>query len=105
MSTREELRILGASKAVLLARIAMQRERCAVAFARIARPLSTVDKAWVAWRQMAPFVKWAAVPLGLLLKRSTRPRPRVLGALLRWGPVVVGAARALPGILRPAHRR
>jgi hypothetical protein len=49
------------------------------------------------WLWLSPLVKFAVLPLGLLLKRSLAPRLRVLGALLRWGPPVLGAVRSVTG--------
>jgi hypothetical protein len=37
--------------------------------------------------------KLAVVPLGLLLRRWVLRRHKVLGALLRWGPLAAGAVR------------
>jgi hypothetical protein len=49
------------------------------------------------WRRLSPFVPFAALPLGLLLKHSLARRTRVLGTLLRWGPPVLGVVRSLIG--------
>jgi len=95
MYPRRELTALAGSKAVLLERIYQRRERCAAAAARAARPLEILDLGIARWRQLSPFVRIAAVPLGLLLRRRPSRRARVMGALLRWGPLVLGAVRGM----------
>jgi|CZKI01.1.fsa_nt_gi hypothetical protein len=95
MYPRKELTALAVSKADLLDRICVRRERCCAAAARVARPLETLDRGIARWRQLSPFVKIAAVPLGFLLKRRPSRSARVLGALMRWGPLVLGAVRGM----------
>jgi hypothetical protein len=92
-----ELTRLAAYKAALRRDIALRRVRCVKAAARVAQPLEWLDRMLAFWRRLSPLVKFAALPLGLLLKRSLAPRLRVLGALLRWGPPVLGAVRSLTG--------
>jgi len=93
MYSDRELNRLAGVKAELRHDIARHRRQCVTAAARVAQPLAWLDKLLVLWRQVAPFAPLAAVPLGFLLKRSSAPRPRLLGLLLRWGPVVFGAVR------------
>lgn len=97
MYPRQELSILAGRKAVLLGRIGLQRELCAAAAARAARPLKLLDRGIARWRRLSPFVKFAAIPLGFLLKRSLGRRARVLGGMMRWGPIVLGAVRGFAG--------
>ena len=92
-----ELTRLAAYKAALRRDIALRRAQCAKAAAQVAQPLEWLDRMLAFWRRLSPLVKFAALPLGLLLKRSLAPRLRVLGALLRWGPPVLGAVRSLTG--------
>ena len=92
-----ELTRLAAYKAALRRDIALRRTQCVEAAARVARPLEWLDRMLAYWRRLSPFVKFAALPLGFLLKRSLAPRPRVLGTLLRWGPPVLGIVRDLIG--------
>jgi hypothetical protein len=92
-----ELTRLAAYKAALRRGIALRRAQCAVAAARVAQPLEWLDRMLAYWRRLSPFVKFAALPLGFLLKRSLAPRTRVLGTLLRWGPPVLGAVWSLTG--------
>jgi hypothetical protein len=95
MYPRKELTALAGSKAELLDRIHVQRELCSAAAARVARPLKMLDRGIAFWRQLSPFVKVAAVPLGFLLRRRPSRRSRVLGALMQWGPLVLGAVRGM----------
>jgi len=92
-----ELTRLAAYKAALRRGIALRRAQCAVAAARVAQPLEWLDRMLAFWRRLSPLVKFAALPLGFLLKRSLAPRTRVLGTLLRWGPPVLGAVWNLTG--------
>jgi hypothetical protein len=104
MYPREELTALAGTKAELLDRICVGRELCSSAAARAARPLELLDLGIARWRQLSPFVKVAAVPLGFLLKRRMSRKARALGALMRWAPLVLGAVRAAPGIRRLSRR-
>ena len=92
-----ELTRLAAYKAALRRDIALRRAQCAVAAARVAQPLEWLDRMLAFWRRLSPLVKFAALPLGFLLKRSLAPRTRILGTLLRWGPPVLGAVWSLTG--------
>jgi hypothetical protein len=97
MYSDRELTALATGKAVLRQRIALRRAQCARAAAEVMRPVAWLDHALAQWRRLSPLVKLAAVPLGFLLKRSTAPRARVLGSLLRWAPLMLGAVRILTG--------
>jgi hypothetical protein len=92
-----ELTRLAAYKAALRRDVALRRAQCAVAAARVAQPLEWLDRMLAFWQRLSPFVKFAALPLGFLLKRSLAPRTRILGTLLRWGPSVLGAVWSLTG--------
>jgi hypothetical protein len=92
-----ELTRLAAYKTALRWDIARRRTQCAEAAARVAKPLEWLDRMLAFWRRLSPLVKFTALPLGFLLKRSLAPRVRVLGALLRWGPPVLAAVRSLTG--------
>jgi hypothetical protein len=96
-----ELTRLAAYKAALRRDIALHRAQCARVAAQVAQPLEWLDRMLAFWRRLSPLVRFAAPPLGLLLKRSLPPRLRVLGALLRWGPPVLRAVQSLTG----AHDR
>ena len=95
MYPQRELIRLGVHKAALRRRIARRRADCVSSARRILRPVAWLDRLLVLWRRVSPFAGLAAVPLGLLLKGAVAPRPRLLGALLRWTPVVWGAVRSL----------
>lgn len=95
MYPQRELIRLEAHKAVLRRHIGRQRTVCASAVTQVLRPVVWIDGLLSLAHRLSPFAAFAAIPLGLLLKRSTAPRPRLLGRLLRWGPLVLGAVRGL----------
>ena len=95
MYPQRELIRLGVHQAALRRRIAHRRVDCVSCASRILRPVAWLDGLLVLWRRVSPFASLAAIPFGLLLKSSVAPRPRLLGALLRWTPVVWGAVRSL----------
>ena len=85
-------------------RIAVRRAQIATAMTRLAQPVEFLDRALAFWRRLSPFTKYAAVPLGFLLKRSVGPRIRLFGTLLRWGPAVIGVVRSFAAARREASR-
>ena len=93
MYPQRHLTALAWHKARLQRRIALRRAACGVAATHLARPFVWLDRMMALARKLQPFVAVAAVPLGLLLKRSPAARPRLLGTLLRWGPLVAGVVR------------
>jgi hypothetical protein len=99
-----ELRLLAARKAAVRQRIHEGRAECAEAIATLARPIEWLDRALEKWRRITPVLKLAAVPLVLLLKRFIAPRTRILGTILRWGPLAYGAVRGLTATRKVAHR-
>jgi hypothetical protein len=100
MYPNRELTRLAARKAALRWDIALRRVQCAEAAARVARPLAWLDRMLAFWRQLSPLAQFAAVPLGLLIKRTIFPRRNVLRSLVRWGPFVFGAARAITSVVK-----
>jgi hypothetical protein len=93
-----ELTRLWADKASLQRRITLRRLHCAVAAAVATQPLVWVDRMLALWRQYSPLVQIVAVPLGFLLKRSPGARPRLLGILLRWSPIMLGVLRGVMAV-------
>lgn len=91
----KELTFLAAKKAALRQRISARRRLCAEAAADAARPLEALERGLAWWRKFSPIVKIAAVPAALLLKRAFFRRSRVVGSVLRWGPLAFGAVRGL----------
>ncbi len=102
MYTERELIRLAAHKHALRLRITRRRAECAVAIAGVGQPLVWLDRMLDFWHRYSPLLRIAAVPVGFLLKRSASPRPRLLGRLLRWSPVILGAFRVLTGGRRRA---
>lgn len=93
-----ELDALARRKAVLRARISLDRLRVVALSAEVARPINWLDRALVQWRKISPFAKFAAVPLGLLLTRAVKggdsgQKKGLLGRALGLMPVVLGAVK------------
>jgi hypothetical protein len=95
MYPQQELTRLAAYKAALRRDVALHRAQCAAAAARVAQPLAWLDRMLAFWRRLSPLVWFAAVPLGVLVTRTVFPRLKILGSLVRWGPLVFGAVRGL----------
>lgn len=100
MYPQRELIRLVAYKAALRRDIAVRRIRCAAAASRLAKPVAWLDRMVAIVRQLWPVALFAAVPLGVFVQRTVFPRRKILGSLLRWGPVVLNAARGFGPILR-----
>lgn len=101
MYPQPDLIRLAAHKAVIRRRIAGRRTACGRLTHRVLRPLAWLDQGAGLWRRVSPFARYAAIPLVLMLKRRLPPRPRLLGSLARWAPLVLGAWRALAAARRP----
>ncbi len=95
MYPQQELTRLAAHKLALRSRIAARRIACSDAVAHLAQPVAWLDRLLAIWRQLAPMAAVAAIPLGALAQRLIFPRHRLLGALLRWGPLAYRALRRL----------
>jgi hypothetical protein len=89
-----ELSLLAAQKEVLRRRIQIRRAECAIAAEEAARPLQWLDRAVAVWRKITPMAKVASLPLAFLLKRTLFRRAKVLGTLLRWGPLAFKVFRS-----------
>jgi len=70
MYADRQLAALGDRKALLQARIAVRRMECVMHGARIAAPLGAVDRLWLHWKRLSPWVKVVGVPAILLLARK-----------------------------------
>lgn len=97
MYPQRQLTALAWHKARLRQRITHRRAACGEAATQLARPFVWLDRMMALARKVQPFALMAAVPLGFLLQRSSAPRPRLLGTLLRWGPIVASAIRGCAG--------
>jgi hypothetical protein len=95
MYPQQELTRLAAHKLALRSRIAARRIACCAAVAHLAQPVAWLDRLLALWRQLSPMAAVAAVPLGALAQRLLFPRHRLLGSLLRWGPLAYRAWRRL----------
>jgi len=95
MYPQPELNRLAFHKVALRRRIALRRVACAEAAARVARPLEWLDRALAFWKKLAPFAPLAALPLGIFATRTFFSGHKILGALVRWGPLVFTAVRGI----------
>jgi hypothetical protein len=102
MYPQPELNRLAVHKLAVRRRIALRRIECGEAVARVSRPVEWLDRALALWRRFAPFAPIAAVPLGFIVTRTVLPRHRILGALLRWGPLAFSAVRGIGAARRSA---
>ena len=93
MYPQRELIRLAAYKVTLRRAIAIHRVQCAESARRAAQPLAMLDRMLVLWRKFSPFAMVAALPLGFLIKRKVAPRLKLLGTLMRWGPIIFTAFR------------
>jgi hypothetical protein len=95
MYPQSELARLAACKVAMRRRIARRRIQWEENGAVVARPLVWLDRMQAAVRKLSPWIKFGAVPLGFLLRRSLFPRLKFLGPLLRWSPLLVPVARGV----------
>jgi hypothetical protein len=91
MYPQQELTRLTAYKAALLRDIATHRAHCAKAAGLALQPLALLDRMLALWRKFSPLALFAAMPLGFLVQRTVAPRLRIVGPLLRWGPLIFTA--------------
>ena len=97
MYPQPELSRLVADREAICLRIARNRLRCTIAMAQVAEPLAWVDRMVAWWHKYSTPLMLTALPLGFLLKRTISPKPRMLGAILRWGPLLFGVVRSIAG--------
>ncbi len=95
MYPHHELNRLAAHKASLRREIGFCRFQCAEAAARVAKPLVWLDRAVAFGRRISPLAFFAALPVGLVAQRTVFSRFKLLGSLVRWGPLVFSAVRGL----------
>ncbi len=61
-----------------------------------------LDRALALWRRVSPLALIAAVPLGFFLfKRVASPRLKILGALVKWAPLMFGVVRGVRAAAKP----
>jgi hypothetical protein len=95
MFSARQLTALAERKRFLRERTALRRARAVIEARRVARPLHTADALLAQWRQLAPWVKTAAVPLAFWTGQKIAHRRGLLGTVLRWAPAVFSAWRKL----------
>ena len=104
MFPHEELKSLATSKAALSQRILARRSECAATAARLAQPIAWIGRVQEGWRLFAPLFNLASTPIGFLVGRMKNRHLLTTGAVLRWGPLVLGAVRALSPHRGPSRR-
>lgn len=100
MYPQAELVRLAAHKAALQRKITLRRMLCREAAIEAARPLAWLDRMIAFIHQLSPLAKFALVPLGFVVKRAVFPRLKVVGTLVRWGPLILGAFRGIMAMMR-----
>ncbi len=95
MYAQRELTRLALRKTLVARRIRARRELCAGQIAEVTKPLGWLDALRTRWSQVSSVAKVAAVPLGLLLKKTFFPKAHLLGSLIRWAPVAVSIFRSV----------
>lgn len=90
-----ELTRLAAHKAALRQRITARRREIATGCTPVVRAAAWLDRAHALWRRLVPLIRATAVPLALLLARSTLARPHRLKTLLSGGVLLVNLWRHL----------
>lgn len=88
-----DLNELAVRKLAVRQRISLRRQECVEAAQRIAEPVEKIDRFIAQWRRISPVAKLAAVPAAMLFKKALFPRAKILGSLLRWGPIAVKVFR------------
>lgn len=88
-----ELTALAARKDLLRRHIALRRVVTILSAQRALRPVRLADRLWLQWRQLSPLLKFAAGPLAALFGRSVVRKRRLVGRLIRWGPLLAGLWR------------
>ena len=91
-----QLKEVAQQKEALRVRIAAHRAQCVAHAQNVARPIAAIDRVAAQWRRIAPYAKFAAIPLGFLLQRRLAAKETRAGGWKRWlklAPVAMSAAR------------
>ena len=100
MYPQRELTRLDIYKVALLRDIAINRALCVEAATRVSQPLAWLDRILALWRRLKPLTLFAAVPLGFILKRTAFPHLKILGSLVRWGPLAFATIKNIQSLVR-----
>jgi hypothetical protein len=100
MYPQAELSRLASTREALSRRMGRNRRQCAADMSQVMAPLEWVDRVLAIWRKISTPVLLTALPLGILLKRAMFPKPRILGKLVQWAPVLFGALRSIADLRR-----
>lgn len=93
MYPQRDLTRFSGHKDALIRDIARNRDKCAVAAVRVARPFMWMERLQSLWRQLSPLAQLAVVPAGVLAARVAFSRKGIFRSVLRWGPLVFAAVR------------
>lgn len=104
MYADRELIRLTAHKTGLQRKIALRRIQCRVAATQVLQPLAWLDRAVTFWHRLSLWAKIAALPFAFVVQRTVSPRLGRVGKLLRWAPLVIGAARRITAAFAPSGR-
>ena len=100
----QELNRLALHKIYLRSRISFNRRQCAEAVGHLSQPLALMDKLPALWRKISPLAQFASVPLGFLANTPLFPRTKLLGWVIRWGPLLVCAVSGIRSAFKK-HRQ
>ena len=104
MYPRAELTLLEHRKAILQARIALQRIELAGQLQGVTRPLVWIDGVRARWQGFPSVIRLLSGPLILIVQRLLERRVPVGGKVLAWLPVAVGGAVPAEDSSAPAAR-
>lgn len=99
MYPKQQLTRLNTYKVALLRDIAINRAQCVNAAVGASQPLALLDRFLAFWRKLTPLTMFAAVPLGFILKRTAFPRLKILGSLVRWGPLAFATVKSIRSLV------
>jgi len=100
-----DLKRLAERKRRLCARAVINRAELSAHAANLARPVVLADRAIALWHRMSPWVKYVALPAGLLARRPVVRQLSRVPRFLRWAPVALRAVRIFRDVVAsPASR-
>lgn len=88
-----DLKRLAGRKRRLCERAVANRAELAAHAANLSRPVVLADRAVDLWRRMSPWIKYLALPAGLLARRPVARQFARVPRLLRWAPLALRMVR------------
>jgi len=101
MYPARQLTHLAARKAALQEQIALRRFLCEVDAERVARPLVWVEHVVAFCRKLSLPALVSAASAAFFARRKAAGGSKILGALFRWGPLVMAATRTARAAANP----